>query len=115
MGEKLGTSFGGGMVHLLDMHATMVDVVASSSGKPVQSMGHPVDGISFWSALSKGTSSPRTEFVINIDPCSGHGTCNGVEAGIRSGDWKFLSNVQSDTWYPVPTSAESNSRQRNTA
>ena len=95
-------------------------------------MGKPLDGISVWKEITTGSQSPRSEFIVNVDPCSGHGKCNGVEvydytctlsingfarvsanhnnafamqSAIRSGDWKFLSGVTEDTWYPVPTEA----------
>lgn len=99
--DKLGTTYSKGMVHLMDMHATLEEL--GLAGHPTT--GPPLDGKSIWSAITKDTPSPRTEFVVNIDPCSGHGSCNGVEAGIRSGDWKFMSGVNSETWYPVPSAS----------
>jgi len=109
-----GTVYTGGMVHLMDIHATFVSAVARAAESAqerqnIQSLGFKMDGMDVWEAITTGTPSPRTTLVHNIDPCSGHGSCQGVEAGIRSGDWKYLTGVQYDTWYPVPTSASVNS------
>ena len=72
--------------------------------------GFPTDGVNVWNAITTNTSSPRTEFLLNIDPCAGHGidgTCAGSEAAYRMGDWKLMIGVANDTWYPLPTSEAS--------
>merc|ERR1711959_27336 len=76
--HKLGTTYNGGMVHLLDMHATLEEL----GGAAAQKGARPLDGSSVWRSIIQGEASPRNEFVVNIDPCSGHGACQGVEAGI---------------------------------
>ena len=51
--------------------------------------GKTLDGKDIWSALTSGKASPRTEFLVNHDPCSGHGSCSGIEWSYRSGDMKL--------------------------
>merc|ERR1719163_2622407 len=57
-----------------------------------------------WSALTSGAPSPRTEILLNHDPCAGHKSCVGVEWAYRLGDMKMMTGVSNDTWYPVPSS-----------
>jgi len=97
---RKGASYDGGLVHLMDLHATLEELARVPAAA---SKARPLDGSSVWSAITTGGASPRKEFVVNIDPCSGHGSCNGVEEAIRSGDWKYMSGVSSETWYPVPS------------
>jgi arylsulfatase A-like enzyme len=103
LGEAVGSSYKEGMVHLMDIHASFVEIAAKYAPQ-IKTMGKKLDGFPVMDALWAGTASPRKSLIHNIDPCSGHGACNGVEAGIRSGDWKYMSGVSYDTWYPVPTS-----------
>lgn len=42
-----------------------------------------IDGLDLWESLTKDRPSPRTEFLLNIDP-------KANSAGIRAGDWKLL-------------------------
>lgn len=42
-----------------------------------------IDGIDMWEALTQGLTSPRKEFLVNIDP-----VFNG--AAVRVGDWKLV-------------------------
>ena len=96
-----GSVYEGGLVHVMDWHATFRDLAGAKD-----KAGFPSDGHNVWQAITTNASSPRTEFLHNIDPCSGHGTCQGVEASYRFGDWKLLTGVSEDTWYPVPTGPE---------
>lgn len=90
-----------GLTHVMDWHATLRDLAGAKDKE-----GRPTDGVDQWPAIVTGGASPRTEFLLNIDPCAGHGACAGGEAAYRMGDWKLLVNVSDDTWYPVPTSEE---------
>lgn len=52
-----------------------------SGGDP--SVLESIDGIDMWEALTQGLTSPRKEFLVNIDPVfSG--------AAVRVGDWKLM-------------------------
>lgn len=52
-----------------------------SGGDP--SVLESIDGIDMWEALTQGLTSPRKEFLVNIDPVfSG--------AAVRIGDWKLM-------------------------
>lgn len=33
-----------------------------------------------WSVIRTKAPSPRTHFIVNVDPCAGHGKCNGIES-----------------------------------
>jgi len=113
---RSGKTYSKGLVHMMDWHATL-RTLAGAQDKETK----PVDGVSVWDAITKDEQSPRTEFLVNVDPCSGHGSCNGQEAAYHfqgclggwggasdaeaCGHWKLLSgNVQTDSWYAVPTS-----------
>jgi len=96
--ELHGSVYTGGLVHVTDMHATL----ASLGGASLSSKG-ALDGMDMWDTLINNAKSPRQEVLLNYDPCSGHGTCSGVEWSYRMGDMKLNSGVSSDTWYPVPT------------
>lgn len=99
-----------GMMHVMDWHATLRDLAGARDKD-----GFPSDGVDQWTAITSEGPSPRTEFLLNIDPCSGHGACEGGEAAYRMGDWKLLVNVSADTWYPVPTSDAERQAQRTTS
>merc|ERR1712060_278048 len=106
-----GTTYSKGLVHVMDWHATF-RTLAGAKDKA----GKPLDGVSVWDAITQDKLSPRSEFLVNIDPCSGHGTCNGAASAYHiqgclgspaaCGHWKLIDGVvQSDSWYPLPTSA----------
>ncbi|RXG57584.1 Arylsulfatase J [Armadillidium vulgare] len=69
---------------------------------------HPTDGMNVWDSLQGESSSPRTEFLVNIDPF-----ING--ASIRDDKWKLLFNPsgigeQYDGWFgPSGRNSTSNS------
>lgn len=96
-----GTVYTKGLVHVMDWHATIRDLAGAKDGAKT------TDGVSVWEAITQNKDSPRTEFLVNIDPCSGHGSCQGTEAAYRSGDWKLITGAASDTYYPVPTTTGS--------
>jgi len=98
-----GTQYDGGLVHLMDLHPTLLDA-AGLLEDDRQSGGKALDGVSMWSVIRTKAPSPRTHFIVNVDPCAGHGKCNGIESGIRDGDWKLMDNVTAATWVPVPDS-----------
>jgi arylsulfatase A-like enzyme len=112
---RSGTTYSKGLVHVMDWHATFRSL-AGAKDKTEK----PVDGVSVWDAITQDKQSPRSEFLVNIDPCSGHSTsCGGQSAAYHfqgciplstelCGHWKLIDGyVTSDSWYPVPTSAPS--------
>ena len=82
-----GTVYDNGMVHVTDWHETFASLASAKT------KGKPVDGKNVWDAITTGSTSPRNEFLINYDPCSGHGSCSGVEYAYREGDYKLLVGV----------------------
>ncbi|XP_069174122.1 arylsulfatase B isoform X1 [Procambarus clarkii] len=80
------------MVHITDWLPTLI----SAAGGNITSLG-PIDGVDLWSTLTQNLSSPRTEFLVNIDPI-----LNG--AAVRVGDWKLIYKPQGyghhwDGWF----------------
>jgi len=65
-----------GMIHVVDMYATLAGLAAASTAKC-----KPLDGMDVWSTISEGKPSPRTEVVYNVE---------SFRAGIRQGDWKLI-------------------------
>lgn len=98
--DRQGSTYTNGMIHVTDWHATF----ASLGGSTLESR-KAMDGKDVWPAISSDQASPMSEFLINYDPCSGHGSCAGVQWGYREGDMKLMYGVRADTWYPVPTTS----------
>merc|ERR1712216_416022 len=94
-----GTTYTGGLMHVTDWHATL-----AALGGATLAPKAPLDGIDMWNALTSGAASPRTEILLNHDPCAGHKSCVGVEWAYRLGDMKMMTGVNNDTWYAVPAS-----------
>merc|ERR1712048_1391362 len=98
-----GQSYSKGLVHVTDWHATLRDLGGASDGG-----SKAVDGKNVFDAITGNTESPRTEFLLNIDPCSGHGTCTGKESAYRfngcvgdaCGDWKYYDVPSAVGWFP---------------
>jgi hypothetical protein len=110
--ERRGKTYSKGLVHVMDWHATFRSL-AGAKDKTEK----PLDGMNVWDAIAQDKESPRTEFLVNIEPCSGHGDCQGPSSayhfqgcfgakGLLCGHWKLIDGaVKEDSWYPVPTSA----------
>jgi arylsulfatase B len=110
---RKGKTYSKGLVHVMDWHATFRSLAGAKD-----KADKPLDGMSVWDAIAQDKESPRTEFLVNIDPCSGHGTCGGQVAAYhyqgclggpshqaRCGHWKLIDGVvQTDSWYALPTS-----------
>lgn len=96
-----GSNYEGGLVHVMDWHATFLELAGATLSPKA-----PIDGVSVWRAITENMRSPRSELLHNYDPCSGGGphatSCQGVEYAYRMGDWKLLCGVRNDTYYPLP-------------
>ncbi|MCX5496703.1 arylsulfatase [Kaistia dalseonensis] len=75
-----------GMIHVVDMYPTLVDLAGGKFDK-----NKPLDGVDVWPAIAEGAPSPRTEIIYNIEP---------FRAGVREGDWKLIWRT------PLPQSVE---------
>lgn len=99
-----GQTYSKGLVHVMDWHATFRDLAGAKDKE-----GKPLDGLNVWDAIVADEDSPRKEFLVNIDPCSGHGTCSGEESAFRfqgcvdtdCGDWKLVDTPSGTGWIPV--------------
>jgi arylsulfatase B/arylsulfatase I/J len=99
-----GQTYSKGLVHITDWHATLRDLGgASDKGSKV------VDGKNVFDAITSNADSPRTEFFINLDPCSGRQeSCAGKESAYRfngcvgddCGDWKYYDVHTALGWFP---------------
>ncbi|MPC08653.1 Arylsulfatase J [Portunus trituberculatus] len=80
------------MIHITDWLPTFI---SAAGGDP--SSLESIDGQDLWEILTQNLPSPRTEFLVNIDPRLN-------SAAIRVGDWKLLYNPQAyghhwDFWF----------------
>lgn len=99
-----GTVYTGGFVHVMDWHATFLELAGASN-----STGLPTDSVSVWPAIMQNSSSPRTEIALNIESCNGllqTSNCNYTiggyaQAAYRQGDYKLLLGVHYDIIIPV--------------
>merc|ERR1719399_1301297 len=69
---RKGQTYSKGLVHIMDWHATFRDLAGAKDKED-----KPLDGISVWDAIVADSDSPRKEFFVNVDPCSGPGACTG--------------------------------------
>jgi len=94
------------LMHVTDWHATILDLAGVSDDN-----GYALDGVSHLDAIQRGSTVPRTEMLINIDPHSGgagpDAAGNVVESAYRMGDWKLLLDVADDSYHPLPGSLSS--------
>jgi len=102
-----GQTYSKGLVHVMDWHATFRDLAGAADKEKT------VDGLNVWDAIVADTDSPRKEFFVNVDPCSGHGACAGEEAAFRyqgcvegdsskdCGDWKLVDTPTGTGWIPI--------------
>jgi len=105
-----------GLIHISDWRPS-IQALAGKRDAGVQP-GFEFDGVDVWTAVLGNTTSPRTEFLVNIDeavavpprlqptssssqPGMGH-----QGAALRMGAWKLVVGVPDDTWYPVPNSTD---------
>lgn len=113
-----GTVFKQGLVHVTDWHATFLELAGATSLPAAK----PLDGLSVWSAILADGPSPRTEFLINIDPVD---LFANAATGLRNmswayrfrgcigepeafcGDWKYVDTPVNASWYPTPTNVSS--------
>lgn len=79
-----------GMMHIVDWFPTLMTLVGGKTPPGI-------DGVSQWESLVNGGTSPRTEFVYNIDEIN-------QNAAIRVGDWKLIQGSAGNRngWYPPP-------------
>ena len=92
-----------GMVHVVDLHATLVALAGAASA-------YDIDGLDVWAALRDGSPSPRSEVLLMYDPCAQHGplsvNCSAPAYSYRDGDYKLVHpSIINDTWIPPPPSA----------
>lgn len=108
---RRGQVFSKGLVHVTDWHATFQELAGVPSGN---SWGKPLDGMNVWGALTQDKPSPRTEFLVNVDPVTPMTNVPGLNAAYRfqgcvgsppaCGDWKLLSGENYNaSWYHLPT------------
>jgi arylsulfatase A-like enzyme len=65
-----------GLIHIVDLYPTLVNLAGGSSGD-----AKPLDGVDAWPTISDGKPSSRSEIVYNIEP---------YRAAVRQGDWKLI-------------------------
>ena len=106
---RRGTVYSQGLVHVVDLHATFLQLAG------IDPQGDkPLDGVSVWDALIADTPSPRTEFLVNIDPVDPYGQnktwayvdtfCADVEGEALCAQWKYVDTPVNASWYPAGTS-----------
>ena len=110
--ERQGSVYSGGIVHVMDFHSTLLELGAYDNPPPADK---PLDGMSVWQALLNDSESPRSEFLININPETAppHITNKTTAYRFRGciegvcGDFKYVDTPINATWIPTPTSDQS--------
>jgi len=64
-----GSTYSKGFVHIMDWHKTILNL---AEAKDVSD--RVMDGVDVWTAMLERKTLPRNEFLVNIDPCGGHGS-----------------------------------------
>lgn len=94
------------LMHMVDWLPTLVEGVANTplSALPGKMQ---IDGVNIWPALRDGTSSPRNEVVLNLDPPIEHGGNVSFlgQAAIRYNEWKLIVGLPNCSLTPLPPSA----------
>ncbi|MCB1128548.1 MAG: sulfatase-like hydrolase/transferase, partial [Verrucomicrobiae bacterium] len=65
-----------GIIHAVDLYPTLAALAGASTARC-----KPLDGLNVWDTIAKGSPSPRTEVVYNVEPFRG---------AVRQGDWKLI-------------------------
>lgn len=103
-----GTTYNN-MFHITDWYPTILDLAQYN-----KSIGK-LDGVSHLAALWGADIIPRTEFVVNIDPCNTakHGSAgNTTEAAYRYHEWKLLLNAGGGHYHPLSGTDDSKKSDR---
>ena len=79
-----------GMMHITDWYVTFAGIL----NKNIDILPD-LDGYNMWKSLINNVTSPRNEFIVNIDPLKNN------QSGIRSGKWKLLQNISDAQWCPL--------------
>ncbi|XP_077991176.1 arylsulfatase B-like [Glandiceps talaboti] len=80
------------IIHVVDWHPTLLHVAGGQADGDM-------DGLNLWNTVSSGESSPRTEFVYNIDETE------PSNQAIRIGDYKLIQGRLGGSgrwWVPPP-------------
>ncbi|PVD28419.1 hypothetical protein C0Q70_11006 [Pomacea canaliculata] len=105
------------MIHISDWLPTLAHLAGIT---PNASLAAKLDGYNQWETISYGTSSPRTEFLINIDilmPLMGERLYpdlfdTRVRAGIRFGDYKLITgDIGKNNDYYMPAEMTNSGQQ----
>jgi arylsulfatase A-like enzyme len=104
-GRLAPSLYEGGMVHVVDLHVTLVAIAGAPLGEK-----DDLDGLDVWAALRDGSPSPRTEVLLMYDPCAQRGplsvNCSKPAYAFRDGDYKLVHpSIKNDTWYRQPPPA----------
>lgn len=85
------------LMHVTDWLPTLVE---AAGGETSALSG--LDGVSQYKSLVKGTSSPRTEVLVNIQETKGKkGKSGGINAALKVGNMKIImgQGTKDDGWY----------------
>ncbi|XP_072020705.1 arylsulfatase B-like [Amphiura filiformis] len=97
------------LIHVTDWFPTFVDGLAGGKLNGTK----PLDGYNIWETIRDMKPSPRTEILHNIDPMLSTSTLSEVagdsnlfnskvNAAIRVGDWKLITNEPTPGIWSVP-------------
>jgi len=73
-----------GFYHVTDWLPTIVGLAGGSTTR-----NQKLDGHDIWPSITKGSASPRTEMLYNVNPINA-GQAGAPRAGLRMGDYKVL-------------------------
>ncbi|XP_065180512.1 arylsulfatase B-like [Sycon ciliatum] len=106
--SRLKGSTSNALMHLVDWLPTLTEGVADYALASIPNL-QSLDGMNIWPALTTGSTSPRSEILLNLDPPADASTSepDGYigQAALRFEEWKLIVGLPNCSVNPLPANA----------